>query len=126
MTNLCDQNAGREGHSDHLYPFFLRAAATGILFKENASISGTEANFRAKSVAASIAALEIAMERHRGMTCDLIGSPAQIPWIARNAVDAVKALNACRTAIDEAGGRSRHATSPQGHVSGLALAAIEC
>jgi L-serine dehydratase len=105
----------REG----LHRLFLTAAAIGILYKENASISGAEVGCQGEvGVAASMAAgglvaalsgsngevehaAEIAMEHHLGMTCDPIGGLVQIPCIERNAMGAVKAINACRMAMNE-------------------------
>ena len=48
-------------------------------------------------------AAEIGMEHHLGMTCDPIGGLVQIPCIERNAIGAVKAINACRMAMQEGG-----------------------
>jgi L-serine dehydratase len=48
-------------------------------------------------------AAEIGMEHHLGMTCDPIGGLVQIPCIERNAIGAVKAINACRMAMQESG-----------------------
>ncbi|MBV8809748.1 MAG: L-serine ammonia-lyase [Acidobacteriaceae bacterium] len=102
--------------------FFLTAGAIGILYKENASISGAEMGCQGEvGVACSMAAAglagamnagnaeiehaaEIGMEHHLGMTCDPIGGLVQIPCIERNAIGAVKAINACRMAMQEAGG----------------------
>jgi L-serine dehydratase len=102
-----------------LQRFFLTAAAIGILYKENASISGAEVGCQGEvGVAASMAAgglvsalcgsngevehaAEIAMEHHLGMTCDPIGGLVQIPCIERNAMGAVKAINASRMAMNE-------------------------
>jgi L-serine dehydratase len=110
-------NANEEG----LLRFFLTAAAVGSLYKENASISGAEVGCQGEvGVAASMAAAglsaaiggsneqvehaaEIAMEHHLGMTCDPIGGLVQIPCIERNAMGAVKAINACRMAMHEPG-----------------------
>jgi L-serine dehydratase len=104
-----------------LRQYFLTAAAIGILYKENASISGAEVGCQGEvGVAASMAAAglaaatdgtneqvehaaEIAMEHHLGMTCDPIGGLVQIPCIERNAMGAVKAINACRMAMNEPG-----------------------
>jgi L-serine dehydratase len=101
--------------------FFLTAAAVGILYKENASISGAEVGCQGEvGVACSMAAgglvaamggsneevehaAEIAMEHNLGMTCDPIGGLVQIPCIERNAMGAVKAVNACRISMNEAG-----------------------
>jgi L-serine dehydratase len=101
--------------------YFLTAAAVGILYKENASISGAEVGCQGEvGVACSMAAgglvaamsgkndevehaAEIAMEHNLGMTCDPIGGLVQIPCIERNAMGAVKAVNACRIAMNETG-----------------------
>jgi L-serine dehydratase len=100
--------------------FFLTSAAIGILYKENASISGAEVGCQGEvGVACSMAAggliaamdgtngqvehaAEIAMEHNLGMTCDPIGGLVQIPCIERNAMGAVKAVHASRLALDEA------------------------
>ena len=105
-----------------LVRFFLTAAAIGILYKENASISGAEVGCQGEvGVACSMAAgglvaallgtndqvehaAEIAMEHNLGMTCDPIGGLVQIPCIERNAMGAVKAVNACRMAMHETEG----------------------
>jgi L-serine dehydratase len=105
-----------------LLRYFLTAAAIGILYKENASISGAEVGCQGEvGVACSMAAgglvaalngtnaqiehaAEIAMEHNLGMTCDPIGGLVQIPCIERNAMGAVKAVNACRMAIYETEG----------------------
>jgi len=102
--------------------YFLTAAAIGILYKENASISGAEVGCQGEvGVACSMAAgglvaalggtnaqvehaAEIAMEHNLGMTCDPIGGLVQIPCIERNAMGAVKAINASRMAMHETGG----------------------
>src|SRR5579885_579437 len=107
---------------DGLLRFFLTAGAIGILYKENASISGAEVGCQGEvGVACSMAAAglagaleaaneeaehaaEIGMEHHLGMTCDPIGGLVQIPCIERNAIGAVKAINACRMAMQETGG----------------------
>jgi len=109
--------ASKEG----VFKFFLTAAAIGILYKENASISGAEVGCQGEvGVACSMAAgglvaalngtnqeveyaAEIGMEHNLGMTCDPIGGLVQIPCIERNAMGAVKAVNACRMAIREGG-----------------------
>lgn len=107
--------------SDHegLIRFFLTSAAIGILYKENASISGAEVGCQGEvGVACSMAAggltaalggtngqvehaAEIAMEHNLGMTCDPIGGLVQIPCIERNAMGAVKAVHASRIAMNE-------------------------
>ena len=97
--------------------FLLTAGAIGILFKENASISGAEVGCQGEvGVACSMAAAglaavlggtpaqvenaaEIGMEHHLGLTCDPIGGLVQIPCIERNAVGATKALQAARLAL---------------------------
>lgn len=102
--------------------YFLAAGAIGILYKENASISGAEVGCQGEvGVACSMAAgglvaalqgpneaiehaAEIAMEHNLGMTCDPIGGLVQIPCIERNAFGAVKAVNAARMAMREQGG----------------------
>ncbi len=99
--------------------FFLTSAAIGILYKENASISGAEVGCQGEvGVACSMAAgglaaalggtvgqiehaAEIAMEHNLGMTCDPIGGLVQIPCIERNAMGAVKAVHATRIAMQE-------------------------
>jgi L-serine dehydratase len=107
--------------SDHegIMRFFLTSAAIGILYKENASISGAEVGCQGEvGVACSMAAggltaalggtngqvehaAEIAMEHNLGMTCDPIGGLVQIPCIERNAMGAAKAINASRLAMNE-------------------------
>jgi L-serine dehydratase len=99
--------------------YFLTSAAIGILYKENASISGAEVGCQGEvGVACSMAAgglaaamggtnaqvehaAEIGMEHNLGMTCDPIGGLVQIPCIERNAMGAVKAVHACRMALAE-------------------------
>jgi len=99
--------------------FFLTSAAIGILYKENASISGAEVGCQGEvGVACSMAAggliaamdgtngqvehaAEIAMEHNLGMTCDPIGGLVQIPCIERNAMGAAKAVHASRIAMSE-------------------------
>jgi L-serine dehydratase len=111
-------NASEEG----LERFLLTSGAIGILYKENASISGAEVGCQGEvGVACSMAAAglagalgasneeiehaaEIGMEHHLGMTCDPIGGLVQIPCIERNAIGAVKAINACRMAMQEGEG----------------------
>jgi L-serine dehydratase len=104
-----------------LLRYFLAAAAVGILYKENASISGAEVGCQGEvGVACSMAAgglvaalngdnaaiehaAEIAMEHNLGMTCDPIGGLVQIPCIERNGMGAVKAVNAARLAMNDPG-----------------------
>ena len=110
-----------EEKEEGLIRYFLTAAAIGILYKENASISGAEVGCQGEvGVACSMAAgglvaalngtnaqiehaAEIAMEHNLGMTCDPIGGLVQIPCIERNGMGAVKAINACRMAMHESG-----------------------
>ena len=101
--------------------FLLTAAAIGSLFKENASISGAEVGCQGEvGVACSMAAggltaawggtplqvenaAEIGMEHNLGLTCDPVAGLVQVPCIERNAVGAVKAIEAARLAIMGAG-----------------------
>ncbi|WP_132999078.1 L-serine ammonia-lyase [Luteimonas arsenica] len=100
-----------------VFDYLLTAAAVGILYKENASISGAEVGCQGEvGVACSMAAAgltaalggtpsqienaaEIGMEHNLGLTCDPIGGLVQIPCIERNAMGAVKAINASRMAL---------------------------
>jgi L-serine dehydratase len=104
-----------------LFRYFLTAGAIGILYKENASLSGAEVGCQGEvGVACSMAAgglaaasggsnqqvecaAEIGMEHHLGMTCDPVGGLVQIPCIERNAMGAVNAINSCRLAMDGSG-----------------------
>jgi L-serine dehydratase len=97
--------------------FLLTATAIGILYKENASISGAEVGCQGEvGVACSMAAAgltavmggtpaqvenaaEIGIEHHLGLTCDPVGGLVQIPCIERNALAGVKAINASRMAL---------------------------
>jgi len=97
--------------------FLMTATAIGALFKLNASISGAEVGCQGEvGVACSMAAAalaavmggtpaqvenaaEIGMEHNLGMTCDPVGGLVQIPCIERNAMGAIKALNAARMAM---------------------------
>jgi L-serine dehydratase len=103
-------------NSEGIVQFLLTAAAIGILYKENASISGAEVGCQGEvGVACSMAAgglvaalggtnrqvenaAEIGMEHNLGLTCDPVGGLVQIPCIERNAMGAVKAINAARIA----------------------------
>ena len=107
----------RDADETAIERFFLAATATGALCKRNASISGAEVGCQgevgsaAAMAAAGLAsalgasneqienAAEIALEHHLGMTCDPIGGLVQIPCIERNAMGAVKAINACSLAM---------------------------
>lgn len=97
--------------------FLLTAGAIGIVYKETASISGAEVGCQGEvgsacsMAAAGLAevigatpeqvenAAEIAMEHNLGLTCDPVGGLVQIPCIERNAIAAVKAINAARMAL---------------------------
>jgi len=97
--------------------FLLTAAAIGILYKENASISGAEVGCQGEvGVACSMAAgaltevlggsvqqvenaAEIGMEHNLGLTCDPVGGLVQVPCIERNAMASIKAINAARMAL---------------------------
>lgn len=97
--------------------FLLTAGAVGMLFKENASISGAEVGCQGEvgsacsMAAAGLAevmggtpaqvenAAEIAMEHNLGLTCDPIGGLVQVPCIERNAMASIKAINAARLAL---------------------------
>ena len=108
-----EPGAGDEG----VIRFLLSAAAIGMLYKRNASISGAEMGCQGEvGVACSMAAAglvaalqgsneqienaaEIGMEHNLGLTCDPVGGLVQIPCIERNAMGAVKAINAARLAM---------------------------
>lgn len=110
-----------QASNDHIVEFLLTAGAIAILYKKGASISGAEVGCQGEvGVASSMAAgalaavlggtlaqienaAEIAMEHHLGMTCDPVGGLVQIPCIERNAMGAVKAVNAARLALMEDG-----------------------
>jgi L-serine dehydratase len=97
--------------------YLLTAAAIGILYKKNASISGAEVGCQGEvGVACSMAAgalteimngsieevenaAEIGMEHNLGLTCDPVGGLVQVPCIERNAMGAIKAINASRLAL---------------------------
>jgi L-serine dehydratase len=145
---------------DGVLRYFLTSAAIGILYKENASISGAEVGCQGEvGVACSMAAgglvaamngtndeiehaAEIGMEHNLGMTCDPIGGLVQIPCIERNAMGAVKAVHACRMAMNETEGhkisldqiiRTMYLTGldmqsryKETSLAGLALNVIEC
>ncbi len=101
--------------------FLLTSAAIGMLYKNNASISGAEAGCQGEvGVACSMAAAgltavlggnnnqienaaEIGMEHNLGLTCDPVGGLVQIPCIERNAMGAIKAINASRIALRGSG-----------------------
>lgn len=104
-------------NEDGVVRFLLTAAAIGVLFKENASISGAEVGCQGEvgsacsMAAAGLAevlggtprqvenAAEIAMEHNLGLTCDPVGGLVQVPCIERNAMASVKAIHAARMAL---------------------------
>lgn len=114
------------GGEDRIVPFLLTAGAICSLYKENASISGAEMGCQGEvGVACSMAAAgltaalggtnaqvenaaEIGMEHNLGLTCDPVGGLVQIPCIERNAMGAVKAINASKIALR---GDGRHMVS---------------
>lgn len=116
VLKYCQEAHDRLNNED-VYTYFLTATAIGILYKEGASISGAEVGCQGEvGVASSMAAAgltavlggtieqienaaEIAMEHHLGMTCDPVMGLVQIPCIERNAMGAVKAVNASRMAL---------------------------
>jgi L-serine dehydratase len=105
------------GTAETRHTFLLTAAAIGALYKRNASISGAEVGCQGEvGVACSMAAAglaaalggtnaqienaaEIGMEHNLGLTCDPIGGLVQIPCIERNAMGAIKAIDAARLAL---------------------------
>lgn len=106
-----------QANADGVIDFLLTAAAIGILYKLNASISGAEVGCQGEvGVACSMAAAglaaalggspeqienaaEIGMEHNLGLTCDPVGGLVQVPCIERNAMGAIKAINAARLAL---------------------------
>jgi len=143
-----------------LLRYFLTTSVIGVLYKENASISGAEVGCQGEvGVACSMAAgglvaaqqgsngqieyaAEIGMEHNLGMTCDPIGGLVQIPCIERNAIGAVKAINASRIALREGSehkvsldqviktmyetGLDMQSRYKETSLGGLALNVIEC
>jgi L-serine dehydratase len=109
--------ATQQDRDDVVVKFLLTAAAIGVLYKEQASISGAEVGCQGEvgsassMAAAGLAevmggtpqqvenAAEIAMEHNLGLTCDPIGGLVQIPCIERNAIAAAKAINAAKMAL---------------------------
>jgi L-serine dehydratase len=152
---FCDQ-ASEEG----VIRFLLTAGAIGILYQTNASISGAEVGCQGEvGVACSMAAAaltevlggspdqvenaaEIGMEHNLGLTCDPIAGLVQIPCIERNAMGAVKAINATRMALRGTGshlvpldkviktmrdtGRDMQSKYKETSQGGLAVNVIEC
>ncbi len=132
VLHYCDRfilNPGKrsdEDAEDAVIEFLMTAAAIGILYKLNASISGAEVGCQGEigvacsMAAAGLAALlggspeqvenaaEIGMEHNLGLTCDPIGGLVQVPCIERNAMGAVKAVNAARMAM---AGNGQHVVS---------------
>tara|TARA_Y100001970_G_scaffold289363_1_gene419478 strand:+ start:729 stop:2084 length:1356 start_codon:yes stop_codon:yes gene_type:complete len=140
--------------------FLLTSSAIGSLFKRNASISGAEAGCQGEvGVACSMAAAgltaakngtykqienaaEIAMEHNLGLTCDPVNGLVQIPCIERNAMGAIKAINACRLALNGSGthkvsldqviktmwetGKDMNSIYKETSRGGLAVNVIEC
>jgi L-serine dehydratase len=104
-------------NDDGVVRFLLTAGAIGVLYKQNASISGAEVGCQGEvgsacsmaagalcevqggTVAQAENAAEIAMEHNLGLTCDPIGGLVQVPCIERNAMAAIKAINAARMAL---------------------------
>lgn len=107
----------RHGTLEGVRKFLLTSGVIGILYKQNASLSGAEVGCQGEvGVACSMAAAglvealggtpaqveeaaEIGMEHNLGLTCDPVGGLVQIPCIERNAMGAVKAINAARIAL---------------------------
>jgi L-serine dehydratase len=107
-----------EADFSHVKKFLLTAGEIGSLFKKNATISAAMGGCQAEigvssamaaaaltellggTTAQSLVAAEIAMEHHLGLTCDPIGGLVQIPCIERNAMGAIKAINAAEMALD--------------------------
>ncbi|GAA3444786.1 L-serine ammonia-lyase [Planomonospora venezuelensis] len=116
----------RKADDDGVVRFLLTAGAIGVLFKENASISGAEVGCQGEvGSACSMAAAgltevlggtpeqvenaaEIGIEHNLGLTCDPIGGLVQIPCIERNALASIKAITAARMALR---GDGRHFVS---------------
>ncbi len=106
-----------QASEDKVIRFLLTAGAVAILYKRNASLSGADVGCQGEvGVASSMAAAgltevlggspaqvenaaEIAMEHNLGLTCDPVGGLVQIPCIERNAMGAIKAINACRMSL---------------------------
>ncbi|MEJ8858568.1 L-serine ammonia-lyase [Variovorax robiniae] len=145
---------------DGIVDFLLTAAAIGMLYKANASISGAEVGCQGEvGVACSMAAgalaavmggtpaqvenaAEIGMEHNLGLTCDPVGGMVQIPCVERNAMGAVKAINAARMALRGDGshyvsldaviqtmkqtGEDMKSTYKETSLGGLAVNVVEC
>ena len=122
MRFYCDGSEDRCRDSRRTY--LLTAGAIGLLYKQRASISGAEMGCQGEvGVACSMAAgalaalwggspvqvasaAEIGMEHNLGLTCDPVGGLVQVPCIERNAIGAVKAVNAARLALHRSGAES--------------------
>ncbi len=116
-TELVPRSAKQCGDEDGIVRFLLAAGAIGMLFKENASISGAEVGCQGEvgsacSMAAGALAevlggspeqvenaAEIGMEHNLGLTCDPVGGLVQIPCIERNGMAAVQAVTAAQMAL---------------------------
>ncbi len=115
LKHYCEDDGNP--HTEHVRRFLATAAGIGMLYKQRASISGAEMGCQGEvGVACSMAAgglaavwggtpeqvehaAEIGMEHNLGLTCDPVGGLVQIPCIERNAIGAVKAVNAARLAL---------------------------
>lgn len=151
---------GNNVSEDSVVRFLLTAGAIGILYKENASISGAEVGCQGEvgsacsMAAAGLAevsggtpkqvenAAEIAMEHNLGLTCDPVNGLVQVPCIERNAMAAIKAINAMRMAMNGDGehfvsldkviatmrdtGKDMKAKYKETARGGLAVNVIEC
>jgi L-serine dehydratase len=149
-----------EGDAKGVRTFLLTAGAIGALYKRNASISGAEVGCQGEvGVACSMAAAglaaalggsnaqienaaEIGMEHNLGLTCDPIGGLVQIPCIERNAMGAIKAIEAARLALLAEGehhvsldrviatmkrtGADMNEIYKETSLGGLAVSAVEC
>ena len=149
-----------EARDEDVVDFLLAAASVGILCKKNASISGAEVGCQGEvgsacaMAAAGLAdvlgatppqlenAAEIALEHNLGLTCDPVGGLVQVPCIERNAIAAVKAINAVQMALRGDGehfisldrvirtmrdtGADMHENYKETSRGGLAVAFVEC
>ncbi|WP_152227724.1 L-serine ammonia-lyase [Pseudomonas sp. SCB32] len=149
-----------DASDDDVTNYFLAAAAVGILCKKNASISGAEVGCQGEvgsacaMAAAGLAevlgaspeqvenAAEIGLEHNLGLTCDPVGGLVQVPCIERNAIAAVKAINAAQMALRGDGqhfisldqvirtmrdtGADMHDKYKETSRGGLAVSSIEC
>lgn len=117
VLHYYDRFCRQDRNDDSIERFLLTAGAIGILYKENASISGAEVGCQGEvgsacsMAAAGLAevrggtpeqvenAAEIGMEHNLGLTCDPVGGLVQVPCIERNAMASMKAINAVRMAL---------------------------